>query len=52
MGNTTLTRLETNLIRYGLQNHEDVIDFNYADEHGKAVLSQLFDIYAETPSQS
>lgn len=52
MGNTTLTRMETTLIRTGLQNHEDVIDFNHADEHGKAILSQLFDAYAETPSQS
>ena len=52
MGNTTLTRMETTLIRHGLRNHEDVIDFNHADEHGKSVMSQLFDAYAETPSQS
>ena len=52
MGNTTLTRMETNLIRNGLEDHQDVIDFNRADEHAKAIFSQLFDAYAETPAQS
>jgi len=44
--------METTLIRYGLETYQDVIDFNRADEHAKAIFSQLFDAYAETPSQS
>ena len=50
--NVSLARMETTLIRYGLETYQDVIDFNHADEHGKAILSQLFDAYTETPSQS
>ena len=50
MGNLYLLQCELNLIADGLKTYEDVRDFNRADEHDKAVMSQLHDIYLYTPT--
>ena len=51
MTNESLTRMQTNLILYGLENHQYVIDVNRAYEHAHAIFSHLLYAYTETPSQ-
>ena len=51
MGNSYLLQCELNLIADGLKTYEDVRDFNRADEHDKAVMSQLHDTYWHTPTK-
>ena len=50
MGNLYLLQCELNLIADGLKPYEDVTTFLRADEHDKAVMSQLHDIYLYTPT--
>ena len=50
MGNLYLLQCELNLIADGLKTYEDVTTFLRADEHDKAVMSQLHDIYLYTPT--
>ena len=52
MGNLYLLQCELNLIADGVKTYEDIIDFNHADEHTKSIMAQLWDVYAEPPSQS
>ena len=51
MANIELIECELNLIRDGLETREDVTTFLRADEHDKAVMSQLHDTYLHTPTK-